>query len=278
MSKYKIRIYQGASGFLAVSVLLFVLWLRDASTRAAAAPAPAPVAKTASARGVVTTRVAQASKPTRAGVASDRSKSVLLSPLPVHTPDESPAPIRTDSAQGEAPAEAESGDEETRQPYAAAASCKKIVPDNGALLMGGWPRPDGSHAFALVSPVSNPEAAPDGVQLDITCFSVPPEAMADEAWAGFTDTKTPGLFDKGAVLDQKQLAQFGERHQATFPNMLMAGLTTKHGEYASMTLGGPTDGFVFSVVSKRGGSPGETELAVSIAEYQGINGVHADSD
>ncbi|MFC1497925.1 hypothetical protein ACFLS1_05565 [Verrucomicrobiota bacterium] len=254
------------------AILLIVLWLglRESRIQDSAKQKPT-VAEEINKKspGLTKTVSKQTAAPApdllAADTQSELSGEQTISPSPVLTEtQDKPAEENLDLDNLEEP------EDQQDEAHLGVASCQTKVPKGGALLTGGWPMPDGSHMFVLVTPRLDPDKNTNSVELAGRFFSISPDKLTDPGWEKLLTGNEDGMHINGETYDSSQLKQFRKNYKPELKNILSApSVTVEYGSPGSISLVGSTSGIMLSVLATKD-PEGGVELAVSVAEYAGV--------
>jgi hypothetical protein len=146
------------------------------------------------------------------------------------------------------------------------------IPEGGALLTGGWVKPDGSRMFVLMTPKQSSDNNQDQVEVSGLFFSIAPDKLTGPGWDELIAENDKGEHLGGATYDADQLVTLRENYVTESKNLLSAPrVTAKLGQQATLSIGGESDGLILSFIATKGVTEGQIELRVTAAEYRGVN-------
>ncbi len=159
----------------------------------------------------------------------------------------------------------------TAEPYVGAASFRCVVPDGGAMLTGGWPVPNGGHAFALISPKPMPDSDGHAVTVSAIFFELPDEQLASPEWEALLEPAKEGAHFRGTSLNSDGVAEFREAYVSKMTRIMSSpSVSMAAGDYASIQVTGSSDGVMLAVIAEQAGDGSGIDLNVSVAEHSGI--------
>jgi hypothetical protein len=165
-------------------------------------------------------------------------------------------------------------DNQQDQPYLGVASVRHLIPEDGALLAGGWSVPDGSRTFVLVHPRPLTGAHAGQVELSCEFFPISANELTDPAWQTVFAVDHKDMYVNGAVYDANQLSEFRKRYESELNNRTSSPrVVTRYDMPASIKIAGDTHGRMLSVIATRDQLSGNIELRLTAAEYNGIEGL-----
>jgi hypothetical protein len=199
-------------------------------------------------------------------IAAEKSVSTKPRIVPMPVPTESTVSSQMDGVD----AVLEETDKEL--PRLDIAINHSTIPEGGALLIGGWVRPNGSRMFVLLSPRQSSDKNQDQVEVSGLFFSIAPEKLTDPGWNELSAENDKGEHLGGATYDAEQLGTFRENNVADSEDVLSAPrVTAKFGQQATLRVDGKSGGLILSVIVTKGVTEGQIELRVTAAEYRGLN-------
>lgn len=170
-------------------------------------------------------------------------------------------------AEQEVAADIPTQENEQRSPDIGIAAFRDSIPEGGALLTGGWARPDGSHVFVLVSPKMRTDLGSDIVEISGEFFGVSPDLLTDSDLNKILEKNDRGMHLNGSTYTAGQLREFRERHDSAI-GLAAPRIITRSGQNASIQIGSETENRILSVIATHNEVSGEIEVAVTAAEHE----------
>jgi len=99
---------------------------------------------------------------------------------------------------------------------------------------------------------------------------IPPNELLDPQLKEIGRNSSQGIYSNGVSLTEEEMKGIN-KHFAAHPNIVTSKPTiiARYGQYASIQIGGLSQGQMLSLIPYDCGRTGEIELAVSMADFSG---------